>query len=77
MSIFCVKVVHGNLVKNAHGQFSHETLYLSTKNVTNGEINLAGMAGQGPALPGLREMVRMREGADLTNKNTVYLKMLL
>ena len=49
-SIFGVKIVHGHFAKIAMNIFIL-ILYYSAENVRNVKINLAGMVGQGPALP--------------------------
>ena len=58
------------LPKRAMNNFHFFSL---AKNGASAKINVAEMAEQGPAGLGLREMVRMREGADLT-KIDVLLK---
>ena len=46
--------------------FTQNFLFFGRKYPENVKIDLAGMAGQGPAGPYRREMVHMRGGADLT-----------
>ena len=81
-SIFCVKMVHGNFAKNDHEQFSPKLFFHKECPKCQNWLGWNGRARPGqngrarpsPARPGLREMVRRLQGADLTKKLTFYWK---
>ena len=59
------KSVHGHCAPNMTWTSFINIINISTVTANRAKINLAE---HGPALPGMREMVRIRGGADLTKK---------